>query len=194
MACDTWLCVEKLKQTKLSTHQLEKLEKLSPLEAKMRKLELIAQSIADRMLYFQKREKEMRQTNGKQIPNLGDSGSGWRSRWRSSSVGSLPACIKQKITEPCSVVWHLNGSALKVCRHFLSPNSFHQQPCAVPQRHLHGVFERAGHVASFLFEAFLQETKADRVNTFFQLTPRASSLFRVKTQHSINYETGILFC
>lgn len=61
----TLLHVEKLKQTKLSTRQLEKLEKLSPLEAKMKKLELVAQSIADRMLYFQKREKEMRQTNGK---------------------------------------------------------------------------------------------------------------------------------
>ncbi|XP_075874327.1 transmembrane emp24 domain-containing protein 10-like [Nelusetta ayraudi] len=43
--------------------ELETLEKLNPLEAKMRKLELMAQSIADRMLYFKKREKEMRQTN-----------------------------------------------------------------------------------------------------------------------------------
>lgn len=68
-----------LKLTSLSTCQLEKLEKLSPLEAKMRKLELIAQSIADRMLYFKKREKEMRQTNGRSEPSSGPVNCGRRS-------------------------------------------------------------------------------------------------------------------
>lgn len=60
-----------------------------------------------------------------------------------------------------------------MCCHFLSPNSFHQQPRAVPQHHLHGLFERAGYVAGFLFKTVFQDTEADWVNTFFQLAPRA---------------------
>lgn len=55
------------------------------------------------------------------------------------------------------------------------------------------MFERAGHVAGFLFETLLQETEADRVNTFFQLSLRAGGSFIEKTQHSINYEIVISF-
>lgn len=45
--------------------QLDKLEKLTPLEAKLKQIELLSQSIADGFVYFKKREREMRQTNGK---------------------------------------------------------------------------------------------------------------------------------
>lgn len=45
--------------------QIEKLEKLTPLEAQLKQIEHLSQSIADGFVYFKKREKEMRHTNGK---------------------------------------------------------------------------------------------------------------------------------
>lgn len=45
--------------------QTENWEKLTPLEAKMKELEQLAQSIADGLVFFMKREKEMESTNGK---------------------------------------------------------------------------------------------------------------------------------
>lgn len=49
--------------------QTENWDKLTPLEAKMKEIELLSQSIADGFVYFQKREKEMESTNGK-FPKL----------------------------------------------------------------------------------------------------------------------------
>ncbi|XP_068436851.1 transmembrane emp24 domain-containing protein 10-like [Clinocottus analis] len=43
--------------------EIEKLEKLTPLEAKLKHLEHLSQSIADDFTYLRKRWKEMRQTN-----------------------------------------------------------------------------------------------------------------------------------
>lgn len=84
----------------------------------MRKLELMAQSIADRMLYFKKREKEMRQTNGK-----------WRwaslvERVRKSpikgTVGTNEGVAEDQVRSALfqhawgrASSWHLNVSALK---------------------------------------------------------------------------------
>lgn len=45
--------------------QTKNWEKLTPLEAKMKEIEQLAQSIADGSVFFMKREKEMESTNGK---------------------------------------------------------------------------------------------------------------------------------
>ncbi|XP_034381110.1 transmembrane emp24 domain-containing protein 10-like isoform X2 [Cyclopterus lumpus] len=46
-----------------NNREIEKLEKLTPLEAKLTHLEHLSQSIADDFTYLRKRGKEMRQTN-----------------------------------------------------------------------------------------------------------------------------------
>nr|XP_046268258.1 transmembrane emp24 domain-containing protein 10-like [Scatophagus argus] len=43
--------------------EIEKVEKLTPLEAKLRRIERLSQSIADGYVYMKKRGKEMQQTN-----------------------------------------------------------------------------------------------------------------------------------
>lgn len=55
----------KMSQLSQFHRQTENWEKLTPLEAKMKKLEQLAQSIADGSVFFVKREKEMESTNGK---------------------------------------------------------------------------------------------------------------------------------
>lgn len=44
--------------------QTDQLEKLTPLEAKLRQIERLSLSIADGYVYVKKREKGMRRTNG----------------------------------------------------------------------------------------------------------------------------------
>lgn len=47
--------------------QTKNWEKLTPLEAKMKEIEQLAQAIADGSVFFMKREKEMESTNGKSL-------------------------------------------------------------------------------------------------------------------------------
>lgn len=47
--------------------QTENWEKLTPLEAKMKDIEQLSQSIADGFVYFMKQKTEMESTNGKQL-------------------------------------------------------------------------------------------------------------------------------
>lgn len=47
--------------------QTENWEKLTPLEAKMKEIEQLAQSIAESSVFFMKRKEEMESTNGKSL-------------------------------------------------------------------------------------------------------------------------------